>query len=144
MGAWVRRQASLSLLQHALHRTAAAPLPGQHLTGSGGVTVTIDSDSFPTLARVIFDNGNGVFGDAKNKFVIINLTDINVRLERLSQMLMYGPYELNWANENESYKVLTRCTVINCIRRIIILVQESTRTLAAATGVLETETRPHQ
>jgi hypothetical protein len=58
------------------------------------------------LARVIFDNGNGVFGDAENKFVIITVTEINVRFERLSQMLMYGPYELNWANENESYKVL--------------------------------------
>jgi hypothetical protein len=89
---------------------AAAPLPGEQLTGSGGViTVTIDSDYFPTLARVIFDNGNSVFGDAEHKFLIITVTEINVRLERLSQMLMYGLYELNWANENESYKVLMRC-----------------------------------
>jgi hypothetical protein len=87
-------------LQHSLHRTAAAPVPGQDLTGSGGViTVTIDSDFFPTMARLVFDNGNGVFGDAKNKFVVITVTEINVRLERLSQMLMYGLYELNWANE---------------------------------------------
>ena len=77
-------------MQHALHRTAAAPLPGEHLTGSGGViAVTIDSDYFRTVAPVIFDNGNGVFGDAENKFVIITVKEINVRLKLLrSQMLM--------------------------------------------------------
>jgi len=61
MGAWVRRQANLSLLQHALHRTAAAPLPREHLTGGGGV-----------------------FEDAENKFVIITVTEINVRLGQLT------------------------------------------------------------
>ena len=37
-------------------------------------------------------------------------------------MLTYGLYELNWANENESYKVLMRCTVINCILIIITII----------------------
>jgi len=98
--AWVRRQTSLSLScyfppnlekgprldvrivrQHALHCMAAAPLPGEQLAGSDSViTVTIDSDYLPTLARVILDNGNGVVGDGENKFVIITVTEINVRL----------------------------------------------------------------
>jgi len=45
----VRRQASLSLLQHALHRTAAAPLPGEYLTRSRGVITVNDRQRLPYI-----------------------------------------------------------------------------------------------